>query len=82
MKRDVTYNLKAKELRKLKEKELLEMLSDVDKLIARYRCASRGWGIQLPPTKTGRGTNWGLAKVLKGNKAKILTVLTEMRRFR
>jgi ribosomal protein L29 len=75
---------KAKELRKLNEKELLEMMSNLDRVIMRFKAGqmmqgSQGSGgmINLPSSKGGRGVNWGLFGVLKANKARILTVLTE-----
>lgn len=78
--------LKAKELRKLTEKELLDVMPELDRTISRFRAAqampSGQAMINLPPSVKGDkgGTNWGLFSILKKNKAIILTVLTEQRK--
>lgn len=79
---DITANLKARDLRKLNDKELMKMVSELDRIIARYRTGSNipSTAPKLPPTKTGHGVNWGLSSVLKRNKARIYTILTERRR--
>lgn len=79
---DIAKNLKAKELRKLNDKELMKMVSELDIIIARYRTGSNipSTTPKLPPSKRGEGVNWGLFSVLKRNKARIYTVLTERRR--
>lgn len=79
---DIATNLKAKDLRKLKDKELMETISELDRLIARYRTGSKmpSTASRLPSSKTGQGVNWGLFGVLKRNKARIYTVLTERKR--
>lgn len=79
---DITANLKAKELRKLKDDELMKMVSELDRVIARYRTGSKipSTAPKLPPPKIGRGVNWGLFSVLKRNKARIYTILTERKK--
>jgi ribosomal protein L29 len=58
--------MKAKELRKKDGKELMQMLSEIDRTIMRFK---------------GGGVNWGLFQTLKKNRAVILTVLTEQRKI-
>ena len=63
---DMNKRLKAKELRKKDEKELLKMMSEIDRIIMRFKAgqmmpSSQGSGgmINLPIGKSG-GVNWGL----------------------
>ncbi len=79
---DITTNLKVRDLRKLNDNELMKMVSELDRIIARYRTGSNipSTAPKLPPSKTGRGVNWGLFNVLRRNKARIYTILTERRR--
>jgi ribosomal protein L29 len=83
---DLNKRLKAKELRKLKEDELLKMMSEIDKILMRFRAGqmlqgSQGSGgmIGLPTNEKGN-VKWGLFQNMKKNKAVILTVLTENRK--
>jgi ribosomal protein L29 len=79
--------MKAKELRKKDEKELMQMLSEIDKTIMRFKAgqmmqSSQGSGGMINlPTGKGGGVNWGLFQTLKKNRAVILTVLTEQKKI-
>jgi ribosomal protein L29 len=79
--------MKAKELRKKDGKELMQMLSEIDRTIMRFKAgqmmqSSQGSGGMINlPTGKGGGVNWGLFQTLKKNRAVILTVLTEQRKI-
>ena len=71
-------NLKAKELRKMKQSELMNLLSETDKQIGYFMAgqhAEQDGMIKLPMGKIG--VNWGLFNRLKRDRARILTVMTE-----
>jgi ribosomal protein L29 len=79
---DITKKFKAKELRKLKEKELLEIMSKIDRNMALWRGVKSMGGdamAKLPTGSTG-GVRWGLFNNMRKNRAIILTVLTENRK--
>ena len=73
--------LKAKELRRKKPKELMEMLSEIDKQIFKFKGGqyAESDGMIGLPTGNRSGVNWGLFNRLKRDKATILTVMTENR---
>lgn len=73
----IKAKLKARDLRKKTDKELLSMLSETDREIMRFRTAQHHQGLGNPPTGPHGGVMWGLYQTLKKNKAIILTVLTE-----
>jgi len=77
---DISANLKAKELRKKTDKELMEMVSKIDRILMRYRAGQHsqtGGMINLPVGKKQGSVDWGTFGKLKRNKARIYTVLTE-----
>lgn len=77
----MTSRLKAKDLRKKNDKELLDMMSQIDRELMSFRTAQNFMGHGNPPTRTGGSVMWGLFQTQKKNKAVILTVLTERRRM-
>lgn len=74
----IKSKIKAKELRKKSTKELMGMLSETDREIARFRSGTKQVDAMITlPTGPKGGINFGLFQTLKKNKAIILTVLTE-----
>lgn len=73
--------LKAKELRKKTNESLMEMISEIDKQLMRFRASQNSENdgmIQLPTIGAqAKNVNWGLFGRLKRDKAILLTVLCE-----
>jgi hypothetical protein len=74
---DITKKFKAKELRKLKEAELLEIMSQIDRELALWRGVKSMGGDAMAklPTGSSGGIRWGLFNNMKKNRAIIFTVL-------
>lgn len=75
---------KAKELRKKSEKELMKIMSEIDSQLMKFRgtqATAAAIGGRPEMSRKLSGVDWGLFKVLRQNKARILTVLTEQRRL-
>jgi len=79
---DLDKKFKAKELRKMSEKEQKELLPELDRQISQFKsvsCTGGGEGLVSLPSGDRGGTNWGMFNTMKKNKAMLLTVMTENR---